>query len=76
MDELNELEAQMAEDELNDVEIGAGAVEYGQGQKQPPQKHAKAQSEEDELKALEASMMWCLFVRFLCQNISSYVILI
>jgi hypothetical protein len=28
MDELNELEAIMAEEEL-DVEIGAGAVEYG-----------------------------------------------
>lgn len=30
MDELNELEAQMAEDEFNEVEVGTGAVEYGQ----------------------------------------------
>lgn len=58
MDELNELEAEMAAQELEDVEIGAGAVEYGQeqikvgGAKQP----AKVQSEEDELKALEAMM--------------------
>jgi len=29
MDELNELEAEMAAQELEDVEIGAGAVEYG-----------------------------------------------
>lgn len=59
MDELNELEAEMAAQDLEDVEIGSGAVEYGQheqiksgGGKQP----AKVQSEEDELRALEQMM--------------------
>lgn len=29
MDELNDLEAEMAAQDLEDVEIGSGAVEYG-----------------------------------------------
>lgn len=58
MDELNELEAQMAEEELDQIEVGKGAVEYGQGQPQPmPAKKGKAQTEEDEMKALEAMMI-------------------
>ena len=57
MDELNDLEAELAAQELEDVEIGAGAVEYGQKDHVPQQKiQAKPQSEEDELKALEAMM--------------------
>ena len=61
MDELNELEAQMEDEELAKLEIGAGALHMGldvPAQKQPA---ARAQvnlqqSEEDELKALEALM--------------------
>lgn len=29
MDELNDLEAEMAQEELDNIEIGHGAVEYG-----------------------------------------------
>ena len=35
MDELNELEAEMAAAELEDVEIGSGIIEGGKGQAQP-----------------------------------------
>lgn len=57
MDELNELEADMLAAELEDVEIGAGAVNVGQKDYIPAQKgNAKAQSEEDELRALEQMM--------------------
>ena len=55
MDELNELEAAMVEDEMNEVEVGSGAVEYGQVNKQPAAK-SKVMNEEDELKALEMMM--------------------
>ncbi len=53
MDELNELEAQMAEEEFDQMDVGTGAVEYGK--KEAPVK-AQEQSEEDELKALERLM--------------------
>jgi hypothetical protein len=57
MDELDELEAAMAEDEMNAVDIGSGAVEYGKSDPIKQQsKPAAQQSEEDELKALEALM--------------------
>lgn len=59
MDELNELEAEMAAEEFEGVEIGSGALEYGQANKAPviaaPAKN-KAQTEEDELRALEQMM--------------------
>lgn len=58
MDELNELEAEMAEDELSGLEIGTGAVSNGQQQKQPAQhvENKANKNEEDELKALEQMM--------------------
>lgn len=58
MDELNDLEAEMAAAELESLEIGAGVIDsgkQGQGQHAKPQPAAK-QSEEDELKALEMMM--------------------
>ena len=53
MDELNELEAEAAGNELAEMEIGSGHIQN----KNPGQMiHGKPQSEEDELKALEAMM--------------------
>ena len=58
MDELNQFEADMAEDELAELEIGSGALI---GNAEPEKKPAgrvqnKVQNEEDELKALEMMM--------------------
>lgn len=59
MDELNELEAEMAEDELAALEIGSDPIRGG-AQVEPvagKAQHNKAQmNEEDELKALERMM--------------------
>lgn len=54
LDELNELEAEMAMEDFEGVEIGMGSVESNQvpAQKAPAGK-SKVQSEEDELRALE-----------------------
>ena len=56
MDELNELEAEMAGEELDNLEIGAGAIDA----KQDKQKVVvgASKNEEDELKALEQMMAW------------------
>jgi hypothetical protein len=35
LDELDELEAEMAADDFNDVEIGTGAIGIGKGSQQP-----------------------------------------
>jgi len=59
IDELNELEAESAAQELEALEIGSGAVK---GNAQPAQPiyapQAAQKSDEDELKALEAMMSW------------------
>lgn len=59
LDELNELEAEMAMEDFEGVDIATGAIEgveeKVQPQKQPAGK-AKVQSEEDELRALEQLM--------------------
>jgi cell division septum initiation protein DivIVA len=54
LDELNELEAEMAAAELEEVEIGSGLI-HG-GKQAEPAKPQAAKSEEDELKALEMMM--------------------
>lgn len=59
MDELNELEAEMAEEEFAKQEIGSGAIIGALGQedvKQPPQ-HVKPQAQEDDEARLAALMM-------------------
>ena len=57
MDELNELEAEMAMEDFEGVDIATGSVEaeHAPAQKAPAGK-AKVQSEEDELRALEQLM--------------------
>lgn len=58
MDELNQLEADMAEDELAQLEIGTGSVAIGGGAQREPTNvvQNKVQNEEDELRALEQMM--------------------
>lgn len=58
MDELNQLEADMAEDELAELEIGAGSLSdpIKQTGNKVPQQQNKVQNEDDELKALEMMM--------------------
>ena len=55
MDELNELEALNIEEELNEVEIGAGHVASNKVNV-PAAKNKAIVEEEDELKALERMM--------------------
>ena len=59
LDELNELEAEMAQDELDQLEIGSKPIAVGGGANKVnvnagPQR--AQQNEEDELKALEQMM--------------------
>ncbi|CDW78314.1 vacuolar sorting protein [Stylonychia lemnae] len=58
LDELNELEAELAEDELAQLEIGSDPLDMGAGPvKQPAARvQNKVQNEDDELRALEAMM--------------------
>jgi Icc-related predicted phosphoesterase len=58
LNELEELEAEMAADELEKVEIGSGAIEAKGGalQQKQQQQVAAGKSEEDELKDLEMMM--------------------
>ena len=53
MDELNELEALQAAEELEDVEIGTGAIKSQGGAAQIHVKPVANKSEEDELRELE-----------------------
>ncbi len=54
LDELDQLEADLAAEDLEGMEVGMGSVEpvHAPEQKVPTGK-AKVQSEEDELRALE-----------------------
>lgn len=58
MDELNQLEADLAEEELEGLDIGTGPIaNANEGVRQPAGKvQNKVQNEEDELKALEMMM--------------------
>ena len=58
MDELNELEALQAAEELEEVEIGAGAIKSQGGAAQIHVKPVANKSEEDELRDLEMMMAW------------------
>jgi S-adenosylhomocysteine hydrolase len=58
LDELNELEAEMAEDELAQLEIGAGAIGNGEKVRPQPAVGNRVVNEEDELRALEQMMAW------------------
>ena len=57
MDELNELEAEMAMEDFEGVDIASGSIEANHAPAQNvPAGKAKVQSEEDELRALELLM--------------------
>ena len=56
LDELNQLEADMLENEMEQMEIGSGVIDAGKGKQAQPAKPQAAKSDEDELKALEMMM--------------------
>ena len=56
MDELNELEANALANEMETIEIGSGALQAKGGSIAQPAVAAKSNSDDDELRALEAMM--------------------
>ena len=69
LDELNELEAQMAEDELDALDIGSKPIGVNAAKVNVNAGPARVQNEEDELKALEQMMAWKISILEVLDNL-------